>query len=324
MAGPRHSASEFGKEFTFGRGWAVRAALTTLALTLLLITPVFAQEAEEGEEGAVTLPRQPAYEISDSAQGCLTCHGQEFLGSIDVEGERKTLFISPESYSRSAHALLTCNSCHVGFSHQNPHQMVTNAEFFAQTASEACRNCHDDQFEMYKQSYHGTLSPGATKEGVRAPVCVDCHGNHEVREVRTLEYRQQIQDICGKCHGGREDTFLDTYHGKAITLGRQAAATCVDCHGSHSVLPVSNPQSALSEANILETCRSCHPDASKGFTTFLVHIQPTSPDAPLIVFLVAVFYLLLIVVVFAFGGIHTLLYIYRGLKDRLYFSKGGH
>ena len=36
--------------------------------------------------------------------------------------------------------------------------MVKNAESFAKTAGEACRNCHDDQFEMYKQSYHGKLS----------------------------------------------------------------------------------------------------------------------------------------------------------------------
>jgi hypothetical protein len=32
----------------------------------------------------------------------------------------------------------------------------------------------------------------------------------------------------------------------------------------------------------------------------------------------------MIIVVFLFGGIHTLLYIYRGLKDGLYFKGGGH
>jgi hypothetical protein len=254
---------------------------------------------------------------------CLTCHAQEYLGSVAADGGGKSLFIDPLVYKESAHGLLPCNSCHTGFTH-DPHQMVTNAEFFAETAGEACKNCHDDQFEMYKQSYHGELTRDAVKEGVAAPLCVDCHGAHDIAQVDTLEYRQTIADVCGKCHGGRESSFLDTYHGKSLTLGREASATCVDCHGDHSILPVSNPLSKLSQANILPTCQGCHPDASKGFTTFLVHIDPTSTKAPLAVFLVAVGYLALIVVVFAFGGIHSILYVYRGLKDGLYSRKGGH
>lgn len=330
---PRQTTSEFAKEFTFSRGWALLAMLLTLTATLLLVSPALAEEGGEepaasgeaasGEEGSSAASQQ-SYQVAEAALGCLTCHGEEYLGSVQVGEQRKALHISAEGYSQSAHAMLPCNSCHIGFSHDNPHQMVTNAEFFAETAAESCRNCHNDQYEMYKKSYHGTLSRGGSVDGTNAPGCVDCHGNHEIKEVATLEYRQEIQNICGDCHGGRTDTYLDTYHGKAVTLGREASATCVDCHGDHSILPVSNPQSALSEANILPTCQKCHPDASEGFTTFLVHVQPTSPDAPLIVFVVAIFYLLLIIAVFAFGGVHTMLYIYRGLKDRLYFDKGGH
>jgi hypothetical protein len=317
---PRKSANEFAKEFTFFRGWAVLALLTLLA-TLLLAAPALAEEASEQ---AGDLPAHASYEVSEAALGCLNCHGQQYLGTVQVAGgERKDLYISTDAYAESAHAMLPCNSCHVGFSHDNPHQMVVNAEFFAETASEACRNCHDDQYEMFKQSYHGALGPGGVKDGVPAPTCVDCHGNHQVREVATLEYRQDIQAICGDCHGGRTGTYLDTYHGKAITLGREASATCVDCHGDHSILPSSDPESTLSQANILETCQKCHPKASQGFTTFLVHIQPTSTDAPLVVFGVAWFYLLLIIAVFTWGGVHTLLYIYRGFRDGLYF-KGGH
>jgi Doubled CXXCH motif (Paired_CXXCH_1) len=261
-------------------------------------------------------------EQADLTDQCLTCHSQHYLGSVESDGATKDLYIDPEAYGSSAHNLLPCNACHIGFSH-DPHQMVSNGEFFAQTAREACRNCHDDQFEMYKQSYHGALSRGGTAAGERAPECVDCHGTHAIQKVNTLEYKQSIQDVCGKCHGGRESSFLDSYHGKAVTLGRENAATCVDCHGDHSILPVSNPESKLSKENVLSTCQECHPDASQGFTTFLVHVKPTSSKAPLLIFAVSIFYLLLIVSVFAFGGIHTLLYIYRGLKDGMYFGKGG-
>jgi hypothetical protein len=320
---PRQSASEFAKEFTFFRGWAL-LALVMLLVTLLLAAPALASDtASHGEETGSDLPVHASYEVSNAALGCLNCHGQEYLGSVQVGDQRKDLYISTDAYAESAHAMLPCNSCHIGFSHDNPHQMVVNAEFFAETASEACRNCHDDQYEMFKQSYHGTLGSGGVKDGLRAPGCVDCHGNHQVREVSTLEYRQEIQAICGDCHGGRTDSYLDTYHGKAVKLGREASATCVDCHGDHSILPVGNPESTLSKANILATCQECHPKATEGFTTFLVHIEPTSTDAPLIVFAVAWFYLLLIIAVFTWGGVHTLLYIYRGFRDGLYF-KGGH
>ena len=259
----------------------------------------------------------------DFSARCLTCHSQDYLGSVESSQGPRDLHIDPAVYEASAHGLLPCNSCHTGFSH-DPHVMVSNAEFFAETAGEACRNCHDDQFEMYKQSYHGELTRDGGANGAKAPLCVDCHGAHDIAEVDTLEFRQSIADMCGKCHGGREDSFLDTYHGKSLTLGREASATCVDCHGDHSILPVSNPQSMLSQANILPTCQQCHPSATQKFTTFLVHVNPTSTDAPLIVFLVAIGYLALIVCVFAFGGIHTMLYIYRGLRDGLYSRKGGH
>ncbi len=325
MGGDLNSARQLAKEFTCSKR-AAAAAVLAIVLAVVLASAALAAST------TTLLPattNTTAPSGSDQAAGsedlttrCLTCHSQEYLGTVQDDKGTQNLYIDSAAYHDSAHGLLPCNACHTGFSH-DPHKMVNNAEFFRQTANEACRNCHDDQFEMYKQSYHGTLSRGGTAAGEKAPICIDCHGTHAIQKVGTLEYKQSISDVCGKCHGGREATFLDTYHGKAITLGRESAATCVDCHGAHSILPVSNPQSTLSEANILPTCQKCHPDASKGFSTFLVHVKPTSTKAPLIVFAVAVFYLLMIIAVFAFGGIHTLLYIYRGLKDGMYFGKGG-
>lgn len=291
-----------------------RALHTSLLAMLIVVLFVAPAAAEDGD----------AVDPAGFSARCLTCHSMPYLGQVDTALGPRDLHIDPEVYEGSVHGLLPCNSCHTGFSH-DPHQMVPNAEFFAETAGEACKNCHDDQFEMYKQSYHGALTREGIVEGVAAPLCVDCHGAHDIAHVDTLEYRQTIADVCGKCHGGREESFLDTYHGKSLSLGREASATCVDCHGDHSILPVGNPVSTLSKANILPTCQQCHPDAGMGFTTFLVHIKPTSTKAPLVVFLVAMGYLALIVAVFSFGGVHTLLYVYRGFKDGLYFKKeGGH
>jgi Cytochrome c3 len=326
VRGARNSAWWLAKKFTFPVRSVVTGALLGVVLSLFVSSAALAVTtttlAVTTNTTAPSLGQQEEQDAADLTDRCLTCHAEENLGVVDSGGKAKNLYIASQPYKDSAHGLLPCNACHTGFTH-DPHQMVSNGEFFAQTAGEACRNCHDDQFEMYKQSYHGELTRGGTAAGKAAPECIDCHGTHAIQKVGSLKFKQSIPDVCGKCHGGRESTFLDTYHGKAITLGREAVATCVDCHGDHSILPVGNPQSTLSTANILGTCQRCHPKATQGFTTFLVHIKPTSPKAPLIVFLVAVFYLSMIVVVFLFGGIHTLLYIYRGLKDGLYFGKGG-
>jgi hypothetical protein len=349
LVGKRISMRLLAKEFTFSPGRGSFFLICVLLGVLALAAPALAQTTTTSGSGDTTLtasassestatsteattttpsvisagPTTGVTEPADPTQQCLTCHRQAYLGNVQVKGKAKNLYIDPTGYHDSVHGILPCTACHINFSH-NPHQMVNNAEAFAKTASEACRNCHDNEFEMYKQSYHGRLTKGGVVAGTKAPVCIDCHGTHKIQKVDSLAYRQEIQTICGKCHGGHEATFLDTYHGKAITLGRGASATCVDCHGSHSILPKSNPQSAISAQNILPTCQKCHPNASQGFTTFLVHIKATSPKAPMIVFLVAIFYLSMIIAVFIFGGTHTLLYIYRGLKDGLYFKKGGH
>ena len=346
MAGPRRSAREFAKEFTCFRWRALGTAVVAGVIAAVLAAPAMAattttapgstpttqtvaattsttvatsatattNSATSSTAGAATLSPQDS---------CLICHGQQYLGTITVDGTTKSLYVPSDGYKASAHALMPCDACHIGFNHEDPHKMVTNVEFFAQTARESCRNCHDGQYEMYKQSYHGTLTR-EQQATTNAPDCVACHGTHEIQKVGTLAFKQSIAPMCGRCHGGREATYLDTYHGKAITLGRTTVATCIDCHGSHSILPTSNPDSTLSKANILGTCQKCHPDAGPKFTTYLVHVSPTSVKAPKIVFLVSIFYLALIAAVFLFGGFHTLLYIYRGLKDGLYFKRGGH
>jgi predicted CXXCH cytochrome family protein len=302
-------------------------ALLGLALAALFSvaqnSPAQAAASSTSTTAAATTSTTAA-DPKEYVQGCFTCHSRENLGAVEVGGESKSLYVDQAAYQASVHGLHTCNGCHLGFSH-NPHAVVSNAADFAQIARESCRSCHANQFAMYEDSYHGTLKKGESAQGINAPDCVDCHGAHDVRPATSAAFRSQIADICGRCHGARKGTYLDTYHGKAVLLGREAAATCTDCHGTHSILPVGNARSTLSSQNILATCQKCHPDANKNFASFRVHITATSPKAPSVVFWVSLFYIVLIAGVFTFGGVHSILYIYRGVKDRSYSRrKGGH
>jgi len=65
-------------------------------------------------------------------------------------------------------------------------------------------------------------------------------------------------DQCGRCHAAITASYFETYHGKISKLGYLKTAKCYDCHGSHDVLPVTDPRSRLSRANIVKTCAQCH------------------------------------------------------------------
>ena len=125
------------------------------------------------------------------------------------------------------------------------------------------------------KSVHGQLLAKGDKRG---PVCTDCHTAHEVETPKNGHFKMASDQRCGKCHQDRLTHYRDTYHGKAMALGKPNVASdvaaCYDCHGHHDVLPPSNPASRLSKTNILATCQQCHPDANAGFTEYKPHANP--------------------------------------------------
>jgi predicted CXXCH cytochrome family protein len=262
---------------------------------------------------AAPVPRAAA--LSDGAKECGACHNAENPGTITVDGETKPLAVDLDAYEVSLHGQLDCTGCHIGFQ-KGPHTAEQTEDWLQTAKLDACQNCHADQFAMYEGSFHGTL---VFDEGSQdAPVCADCHTPHNIVAPDSLEFRRSIQDLCGRCHGGKSDTYLDSYHGKAFLLGKDNAATCIDCHGGHRILPESDPESLISDENRAATCAGCHPGANENFAGFLVHVDHTDPTDSFTVWIFWIAYVLLIAVVFTFGGVHTALYVYRGFKDGLY------
>ena len=47
-------------------------------------------------------------------------------------------------------------------------------------------------------------------------------------------------------------------HGRALQHGNESAASCNDCHGTHDILPVSDPHSKIWKQNVASTCGQCH------------------------------------------------------------------
>jgi hypothetical protein len=246
---------------------------------------------------------------------CFECHEQPDLGTIEVEGETRSLTVGPRDVHDSIHSRLDCTACHVGFL-PGEHTAEETEGWQHQAQLESCRACHADQFGMYNQSFHGNL---VMEEGsTDAPSCADCHGSHHIISPAAAGFRDGILPMCGRCHGENTETYLDTYHGKTFRLGETTRAVCTDCHGHHRILPESNPGSWVSRENVTETCGQCHEHASERFASFLVHVDVTSPSSSLSVWAMELNHNVLIVGLFVMGGLHCFLYFYRGLKEGLY------
>ncbi len=64
---------------------------------------------------------------------------------------------------------------------------------------------------------------------------------------------------CGQCHGDMMEGYLHSSHAKArLVKGLNSSPACTDCHGTHDILPKSNPDSRTSHAKSPETCGGCH------------------------------------------------------------------
>ncbi len=223
----------------------------------------------------------------------------EYLDSIHGRALLRGLVVAP-----------SCNDCH-GI-HDIKRASIPGSPIAPENVARTCGKCHLGVEQTYEESVHGRMS---AKGYTNAPVCTTCHTAHDI-ELPTSGHFKATSDLkCGKCHQDRLVHYRDTYHGKAMALGRPNVASdvaaCYDCHGHHDVLPPSNPASHLSQTNILATCRQCHPGATLGFTQYKPHANPLDRKNYPLLHLVFVAMTGLLVGVFTFFGLHTIAWLVR-------------
>ena len=246
---------------------------------------------------------------------CMECHGKPDLGTVEVDGVQKSLTVSEDEFHDSMHGRLDCTSCHAGFEARD-HTAAETEGWYEQARLTACSDCHAEQFKMYDKSFHGNLV--MNENSTKAPACASCHGSHDIQDPTTTEFREEIPEICGRCHGEKAFTYEDTYHGKSVTLGDTSRAVCTDCHGYHEILPETDPASTVNSRNVVETCGKCHSNANTRFSSFLVHVDRSTPKSSFWVWLMEINHAVLIGVLFTLGGLHCFLYFYRGLREGMY------
>ena len=204
--------------------------------------------------------------------GCLDCH----TGAAAQAHDAKTASAScvtchadaAQALAASAHAALgnpnssaTCIACH---GTTNTQRAVAGTQF--------CATCHSTEVEQYQASVHGRARIHGNGD---VPTCQSCHGSaHTVlpaTDPRSPVSKQHLPDTCGACHSDPRlaakymfaevrpvDAWRQGVHGRAIAQGNLNAASCSDCHGTHDILPPSDPHSKIWKQNVAATCGRCH------------------------------------------------------------------
>jgi len=193
-----------------------------------------------------------------------------------------------------------------------------------------CLGCHGSEGLSARDaggSIHSLFVPAdrfADSVHGKALRCVDCHTaiselpHKEVPKTPAdwARMRLDLNKTCGNCHADAWRSYAETYHGAVALLGYGETATCSDCHGTHAIRPVGDPSSRASPANILQTCRNCHADATAGFATFQSHATTDDFARYPYMWIASKFVIVAVGGVLVFFLIHSALWFYRELRDR--------
>ncbi|MCP4661931.1 MAG: hypothetical protein GY856_41540 [bacterium] len=168
----------------------------------------------------------------------------------------------------------TCASCHSAHGELPPTDPGSTVH--PTNVADTCGACHHGIEERFRTSIH--WPENVDTDPAKLPTCEDCHSSHTISRTDQADFRFQMMDQCGRCHLTETETFFDTFHGKVSRLGSAGAAKCYDCHGTHEILPASNPASALGRDNVVATCGACHPGAHRRFAGYLTHATHHDPE----------------------------------------------
>ena len=150
--------------------------------------------------------------------------------------------------------------------------------------SSSCIDCHA-ALDDARLANPAKLFPGDIHHQAGL-TCADCHGGDpkdasmnamsRTKGFHSVPKKGLIPDFCARCHSDiaymhrfnpkmRADQlaqYLTSVHGKRLRQGDTQVAACVDCHGIHNILAVSDSRAPVYPTNVATTCARCHADAA--------------------------------------------------------------
>ena len=278
--------------------------------------------------------RSPTHALNVAAL-CGSCHADpRIVGTYFAAPDEGPARVAVEQYYQTVHGAAmtraglvvsaTCNDCH------GAHLVLpadsARSMLHPTNVDATCGACHTGVLEEFGTSAHGVAlrTGGRTPEGEPAPSCTQCHRAHEIVRTDEPAWYLGVVEECGECHRHVYETYFETYHGKVTRLGSGLAARCADCHTAHRMLPASNLASTVHTVNLIETCGQCHANANRNFVQYRSHGDYRDRVRYPELFWSWLFMTTLLVGVFGFFGMHTVLWLVRLGVDRVRGGGSGH
>lgn len=228
---------------------------------------------------------------------CKGCHGTHDVSSPKDPNSPKH-FINSTEFCGRCHADILADHLqsehHVEVEHNNPNaptciychsQPITKGNLISKVQlkinqERLCLNCHlndphnKSEFAKtlvdYEKSVHGLAILSGNQE---AAVCIDCHGSHKLQKASVPTssiHKNNIADLCGKCHADITHEYMSSVHGRAMRFGVGESPTCTFCHGEHNITAVphiekhvftrSGMNFDVMVGNQMVWCIKCHAD----------------------------------------------------------------
>ena len=102
--------------------------------------------------------------------------------------------------------------------------------------------------EAFKTSVHGAAGMG----------CTDCHQEAKPNFHPAAGFPEVG---CASCHPDQMETYKKTTHGMLWDSGDERGPKCQDCHTSHYIRKVKDPQSPVQASRLPGVCVKCHEEA---------------------------------------------------------------
>ncbi|HEC22159.1 MAG TPA: cytochrome C [Chloroflexi bacterium] len=224
---------------------------------LLIVTALAGIQIASAREGGIGESLESLLGKTSFDERCLRCHAGSDATVRFENGEERSVNFDLDAFNASVHGAsnpegyLSCYDCHgdYRFPHEGgPYETPRDLRL---ELSARCEGCHSYQAELRSESVHTV----ALEEGnPDAPVCVDCHGYHDVSQPGVP--RAAISLTCGNCHSEILEQYRESVHGAALLEeSNPDVPTCIDCHGVHRI---SDPTTNLFRVRSPELCAKCH------------------------------------------------------------------
>ncbi len=178
-----------------------------------------------------------------NAPDCITCHDSHEIKSPSLSTNKTRDY---------------CSQCHESIVLANPYHSEA-------VENETCFECHESEehIPLLNQSVHKELN------------CADCHNyiSHNLEGHPDNIEKLQTAD-CYLCHTDIANVHRESIHGISLLEGVNEAAQCWNCHGSHSILNIDDPNSMVYPVNLAATCGECHDNPEFEEKFVLTHKQP--------------------------------------------------